>query len=165
MSLSKWCESGRALIPERSVTSHFYLELSGGADDQNFYSILASAIWAHGLTSHTLESVGLWWLVHKPITSQGYTSQRTVVYPEWRSVFFHYSFILNTITIQVKTTKTKITTRVVGLLVTTISPSSPGWIPGFKQQVLISPNSLLSLSHLRCGFQIHAFTDMLSHAG
>lgn len=43
--------------------------------------------------------------------------------------------------------------------------SSPVWIPGFQQQMFINPKSLISLSYLVGSFQIHAFTDMFSHAG
>lgn len=43
--------------------------------------------------------------------------------------------------------------------------SSPVWIPGFQQQMFINPNSLISLSYLMGSFQIHAFTDIFSHAG
>lgn len=110
-----------------------------------------------------LGSAGLY--INQSLPQGALHTERTAVPPEWRWGFFHYFFVLNTITIQVKITGTEITPRVVGVLVTTSSPYSPGWIPGFKQQIFISPNNLFSLLHLTGGFQIHAFTGMLSHAG
>lgn len=133
----------------------FNLTFTGGAGDQNFYRILASAIWARGFTSHTLESVGSGLYINQSLPKGTFHREQTVVYPEWRSVILHYSFILNTITIQVKITKTKITTRVVGLLVTTI--------PLLQGEYLGSSNKYLSVQRVSSAFHIWCIASKYMH--